>query len=52
MNDKIGFEEYMMEHLMLKTQENYGRPNKVVEYANPLNKNGKIKWGCGYWWRF
>jgi DNA adenine methylase len=31
-------------------EETFGRPNKVVECANPLNKNGKIKWGCGYWW--
>jgi integrase len=31
MNDKIGFEEYMMEHLMLKTQENYGRSLRYLE---------------------
>jgi hypothetical protein len=33
-------------------EETFGRPNKVVEYANPLNKNGRIRWGCGYWWLF
>lgn len=30
----------------------FGKPQKVIEYANPLDQNGTNKWGCGYWWRF
>jgi hypothetical protein len=30
--------------------EIFGEPQKVIEYANPLDHNGTKKWGCGYWW--
>ncbi len=30
----------------------FGRPDKSISYANPLNRNGKVKWECGYWWKF
>ncbi|MEM3846259.1 MAG: DNA adenine methylase, partial [Candidatus Parvarchaeota archaeon] len=30
----------------------FGRPNKAIDYANPLAENGKKRWICGYWWRF
>ena len=30
----------------------FGKPDKTIDYANPLNGNGKKKWRCGYWWRF
>jgi DNA adenine methylase len=33
-------------------EEIFGKPDKVINYANPLNNNGKVTWGCGYWWRF
>ncbi|MCL5888641.1 MAG: DNA adenine methylase [Candidatus Thermoplasmatota archaeon] len=33
-------------------EEIFGKPDKVIDYANPLNRNGKIRWGCGYWWKF
>ena len=33
-------------------EEIFGRSDKVIDYANPLNKNGKVRWECGYWWRF
>ena len=32
-------------------EEIFGRPDKVIDYANPLNKNGNVRWECGYWWR-
>jgi len=33
-------------------EEIFGEPNRVIDYSNPLNNHGKVKWGCGYWWRF
>ena len=33
-------------------EEIFGKPDKVINYANPLNNNRKVTWGCGYWWRF
>ena len=33
-------------------EEIFGEPNKTIDYANPLNENGRKKWECGYWWRF
>jgi hypothetical protein len=30
----------------------FGEPNKVIDYSNSLNNHGKVKWGCGYWWKF
>jgi len=33
-------------------EEIFGTPDKVINYANPLNKNGKVTWECGYWWKF
>ena len=33
-------------------EEIFGKPNKTIEYANPLVENGRKKWTCGYWWRF
>jgi DNA adenine methylase len=33
-------------------EEIFGKPQKVIEYANPINKNGKENWKCNYWWRF
>jgi DNA adenine methylase len=33
-------------------EEIFGKPNKSISYANPLNRNGKVKWECGYWWKF
>ena len=33
-------------------EEIFGRPDRVIDYANPLNKNGKERWECGYWWKF
>ena len=33
-------------------EEIFGRPDKVIDYANPLNKNGNVRWECGYWWKF
>ena len=29
--------------------EIFGKPDRIIEYANPVNRNGKEKWGCGYW---
>jgi site-specific DNA-adenine methylase len=31
-------------------EEIFGRPDRIIDYANPVNNNGKEKWGCGYWW--
>ncbi len=28
----------------------FGRPDKVIDYSNPLNE--RKTWQCGYWWRF
>ncbi|MEM0050489.1 MAG: DNA adenine methylase [Candidatus Bathyarchaeia archaeon] len=28
----------------------FGRPNKVINYANPVTH--QEAWSCGYWWRF
>ena len=33
-------------------EEIFGKPEKTIRYANPLNKNGKVTWECGYWWKF
>ena len=33
-------------------EEIFGKPQKMIEYANPLDHNGARKWGCGYWWNF
>jgi site-specific DNA-adenine methylase len=33
-------------------EEIFGKPQKVIEYANPLDHNGAGKWGCGYWWKY
>ena len=33
-------------------EEIFGKPQKVIVYANPLDHNGTKKWGCGYWWNF
>jgi len=33
-------------------EEIFGKPQKVIKYANPMNKNGKENWKCNYWWRF
>jgi len=33
-------------------KEIFGEPNKIIEYPNPLKNHGKVKWGCGYWWKF
>ena len=33
-------------------EEIVGKPNKIIDYANPLTEYGKKKWGCGYWWKF
>ncbi|MHB8360193.1 MAG: DNA adenine methylase [Thermoplasmataceae archaeon] len=33
-------------------EEIFGKPQKIIEYANPLDHNGTRKWGCGYWWEF
>ena len=33
-------------------EEIFGKPQKMIQYANPLDHNGAGKWGCGYWWRF
>ena len=33
-------------------EEIFGKPQKVIDYANPLDHNGRSRWGCGYWWRF
>ena len=33
-------------------EEIFGKPQKVIEYPNPLDHNGTKKWGCGYWYRF
>jgi hypothetical protein len=30
----------------------FGKPQKVIDYANPLDHNGRNRWGCGYWWKF
>ena len=30
----------------------FGKPDLVLDYANPLNRHGKVRWGCGYWWKF
>ena len=30
----------------------FGKPNKTIDYANPLTENGRKRWLCGYWWRF
>ena len=30
-------------------EEIFGKPQNVIEYANPLDHNGTNKWGCGYW---
>ena len=30
----------------------FGKPQKMIEYANPLDHNGTKKWGCGYWWKY
>jgi hypothetical protein len=30
----------------------FGKPNKAIDYANPLVENGRKKWICGYWWKF
>lgn len=28
----------------------FGKPQKIVDYANPANSHGKKKWECGYWY--
>ena len=33
-------------------EEIFGKPQKVIEYPNPLDHNGTKKLGCGYWYRF
>ena len=33
-------------------EEIFGNPDRVIDYANPLDRNGKNRWGCGYWLRF
>ena len=33
-------------------EEIFGEPDKTIDYANPLNENGRKRWECGYWWRF
>ena len=33
-------------------EEIFGVPDKIIDYANPLNNNGRKTWGCGYWWKF
>ncbi len=33
-------------------EEIFGKPDLVLDYANPLNRHGKVRWGCGYWWKF
>jgi len=33
-------------------EEIFGEPNRMMDYSNPLNNHGKVRWGCGYWWRF
>jgi DNA adenine methylase len=30
----------------------FGKPNKTIDYANPLVENGRKKWICGYWGKF
>ncbi|MCL4447872.1 MAG: DNA adenine methylase [Thermoplasmatales archaeon] len=30
----------------------FGKPNKTIDYANPLTENGRKRWICGYWWKF
>ena len=30
----------------------FGKPNRTIDYANPLTENGRKRWLCGYWWRF
>ena len=30
----------------------FGKPNRTIDYANPLTENGRKRWICGYWWRF
>ena len=30
----------------------FGKPNRTIDYANPLTENGKKRWLCGYWWKF
>jgi hypothetical protein len=27
-------------------------PDLVIDYLNPSNRHGRIKWGCVYWWNF
>jgi hypothetical protein len=33
-------------------EEILGEPNRMIDYSNPLNNHGKVRWGCGYWWKF
>ena len=30
----------------------FGKPNRTIDYANPLTENGRKRWLCGYWWKF
>lgn len=34
-------------------REIFGEPDKVLDYANPVQKGEKLQsWGCGYWWKY
>ncbi|MGC8483894.1 MAG: hypothetical protein ACP5OE_09665, partial [Thermodesulfobium sp.] len=33
-------------------EEIFGKPNRVIDYANPLTENGRKRWICGYWLKF
>ena len=33
-------------------EEIFGKPDRVIDFANPLDGNRKNRWGCGYWWKF
>ena len=30
----------------------FGKPNRTIDYANPLTENGRKRWLCGYWSKF
>ena len=30
----------------------FGKPNRTIDYPNPLTENGRKRWLCGYWWKF